>query len=462
MKKYMAMILIAAVLCSLMAGCQPTPKTKIIPQKEELNIESAETEETKNDLAEIPRHIEEPMRELNGVLSVEVNAEVTPPESGKTPVAVLREGSADTERKISMVKYLAQGEKPSYYRMIEEYSKGELEELVIRWKGGFNSDLYAADPQRYLEENKDFIAYLESLCATAGEEPTIEYFDETAPQFDRSIEWDGGKKQKAQMSFSGSDNFMYYNCDQLYPQGNVLELSNDTNGGVTIPEAEARAQAEEFAKGMGFEDFAVDAAGLISYPDKDEKWNEGGSKFSEMPKCYVYYFTRQIGGMTETYVNPYYANGASERYGDVWEPEILEVTVADCGIVSAIKTSSTATVEVLEENAKILRFGEIMERFYESIEQNACFSEKPDVIGRSISIGEIRLGGMRIIEKDTQNYLFVPVWSFFGTVTETYAEGCGDPGQMNEKNQITERDFRQCILTINAIDGSIIDRNQGY
>ena len=218
--------------------------------------------------------------------------------------------------------------------------------------------------------------------------------------------------------------------------------------------------AYECICGMGFDGFEVDAVGLIPYPDKDEKWLEGGSSYNEQPKCYVYYFTRQIGGMSETYANMQFYGGSP--YNAVWHPEYIEVTVADCGIVSVMKCCSPAETEIIEENAKIIGFDEVMERFYESIEQNACFSENPDVIGRSISIGEIRLGGMRIIEKDTQNYLFVPVWSFFGTVTETYAEGCGDPGQMNEKNQIIERDFRQCILTINAIDGSVIDRNQGY
>jgi hypothetical protein len=89
--------------------------------------------------------------------------------------------------------------------------------------------------------------------------------------------------------------------------------------------------------------------------------------------------------------------------------------------------------------------------------------DDPDIIGRIVNVRKIELGGMRIISRDKKNeYLYVPVWSFFGDVTSRYAFGKGDVNQLNDKGEFTDRQLFQCVLTINAIDGSIINRAQGY
>jgi hypothetical protein len=47
------------------------------------------------------------------------------------------------------------------------------------------------------------------------------------------------------------------------------------------------------------------------------------------------------------------------------------------------------------------------------------------------------------------------VWDFFGTLTTRYEEN-------GEQKTNTLKDAGQVWLTINAIDGSIIDRSLGY
>ena len=79
--------------------------------------------------------------------------------------------------------------------------------------------------------------------------------------------------------------------------------------------------------------------------------------------------------------------------------------------------------------------------------------EKKDA---SIWITEIRLGLTRVLEQnaDEQAYL-VPSWTFFGVkhlYDNKYISGWEGEGY----DGTTE------ILTINAIDGSVIDRNKGY
>lgn len=65
-----------------------------------------------------------------------------------------------------------------------------------------------------------------------------------------------------------------------------------------------------------------------------------------------------------------------------------------------------------------------------------------------MDVREAKLGLMRIKERNSKDTgLIIPVWDFMGTYT---AEG------------ILFDDDYISLLTINAIDGSIVDRGLGY
>ena len=58
---------------------------------------------------------------------------------------------------------------------------------------------------------------------------------------------------------------------------------------------------------------------------------------------------------------------------------------------------------------------------------------------------------MRVLEQgSTDNGLLIPVWNFYGTRQRSFASGN------------TDETLHGIMLTINAIDGSIIDRALGY
>ena len=71
---------------------------------------------------------------------------------------------------------------------------------------------------------------------------------------------------------------------------------------------------------------------------------------------------------------------------------------------------------------------------------------------------------MRIKEKDKDSYLLIPVWDFFGSCTDKYPDDYEDVMQigLDDNNEITYKEFARSLLTINAIDGSVIDRGLGY
>jgi hypothetical protein len=90
--------------------------------------------------------------------------------------------------------------------------------------------------------------------------------------------------------------------------------------------------------------------------------------------------------------------------------------------------------------------------------------EKMIIVGNSyykeyngdMDITEARLGLARITaQNDLKSGLLIPVWDFFGTVTTHYEEG-------GRGRSYTIRDTGISWLTINAIDGTVIDRSLGY
>lgn len=73
---------------------------------------------------------------------------------------------------------------------------------------------------------------------------------------------------------------------------------------------------------------------------------------------------------------------------------------------------------------------------------------------------------MCIRELNTQSsYLVVPVWDLFGYTIDRYASAEDAGGYLlNANNELITDDMNQTagILTINAIDGSILNRALGY
>lgn len=76
---------------------------------------------------------------------------------------------------------------------------------------------------------------------------------------------------------------------------------------------------------------------------------------------------------------------------------------------------------------------------------------------RVYNIDRIVLGYARIYEPSTDAHtgILIPVWDFFGSMTS-------ESEYNGETESNTSKDPNESFLTINAVDGSIIDRNLGY
>ena len=103
---------------------------------------------------------------------------------------------------------------------------------------------------------------------------------------------------------------------------------------------------------------------------------------------------------------------------------------------------------VSDERLFLLPFDEVKDIFEQmAITMNAVNSEEASDGNVTIDIDSVKLRYTRISEKDSfDTGLLVPVWDFIGTKTDQYG--------YEVQNAV--------IMSINAIDGSVIDRSLGY
>ena len=112
---------------------------------------------------------------------------------------------------------------------------------------------------------------------------------------------------------------------------------------------------------------------------------------------------------------------------------------------------------VKNENVPLLSFEEMLTHFTQGIKFKYAWiddgtNSEGTVDAASINVSNIKLGLTVVPEKDNVGrFMLIPAWDFFGTET-TYRDGSAGSSAY----------FDRSFITINAIDGSIIDRNLGY
>lgn len=101
-----------------------------------------------------------------------------------------------------------------------------------------------------------------------------------------------------------------------------------------------------------------------------------------------------------------------------------------------------------------MRFDEIASVFERMVMVKYAYFQSANTAGAdlraTVRIDQVKLTLMRIRAKDSQDDgLLIPVWDFYGTVTVA-----------NDGEETTMK--RTILVTLNAIDGSLIDRETGY
>ncbi|MGE5493681.1 MAG: DUF6034 family protein [Burkholderiales bacterium] len=218
-----------------------------------------------------------------------------------------------------------------------------------------------------------------------------------------------------------------------------------------ITPEEAQQTAERFLAQMGIDYLTCECnepvvGGSFSYYGDEVRTGN-------LLKAYRLQYVRQVSGVPVTYTNIETAAASEEGFIWNWAYEAMTLIINDSGIVGMKWEAPYRLKETVTESAAMLPFDNIKNVFEKMIIVGNSYYKEYD---GEININEVRLGLARITaQNDLKSGLLIPVWDFFGTVTTHYQEG-------GQSKQHTVSDTGLSLLTINAIDGTVIDRSLGY
>lgn len=241
----------------------------------------------------------------------------------------------------------------------------------------------------------------------------------------------------------------YYN---LYAS-DLLPLTDGRALGCSISFEEARGYADTEIQAI-CSDYALTAYGQMPAPKAGS--SEMPAAGAGNPQYYIFRYTRHINGIPVNDDNG--GEGVSNDYDYTSGLGVITVIVDDSGVCFLGYYNPYDLGPTIQADCDLLSFRQIMDIFakvgllsIQHLERNADLQEN------TLQIYKIQFGYMTVRQPDNINaYYYVPVWDFYGYRvlfgTGGYAHG-KDGGFVMEGNS---------ELTINAIDGTIIDRNYGY
>ena len=223
--------------------------------------------------------------------------------------------------------------------------------------------------------------------------------------------------------------------------------SPDTTSVATLSIKTTQTQAQKLAEdtllNMGFDDFVCSGKRMHARADV------------RPDGVYEFMFTREINNIAVTYTDDDGGDRKilheNETFARPWLYEKIRIFIDDQG-VAMLEYNSPQNVEEIEiPDATLLPFSAVQDIFEKMI---VIVDNEYDTSEEGVTceyyIDHITLGLMRLTEKDVGSQgLLIPVWDFFGYSIDSYGITRGASGYIS-------------LLTINAIDGSIIDRWAGY
>lgn len=517
MKKGFA-IMWAAVLAVCLAGCQPTPDKGVVGRKDlaqMLDMAAApwEREGSLREALTVPDRYETYLEGGGGTIRVTVDAQVIAPEADRVPI--IRVGALTFSQ--DMVDRLADAlfdDGPLYTPdSLSMLTKSEIEQLLIELKrkkaeleaqgmtptsrDGAEGEASVSEEngsqglQSVMVENRldrvihAILSYEEILTEAPEEKEYVEVSGDLEDQEIDSPEYNGKLYQVAHMGQPNPDGGMrnvsvlnnervnyyfaqyvnrgdyggstgaYYPEDQWYDDtpGEEDRATADALAYPSMPEEQARAVTDQFFVQIGVD--GLECASIEKVIGGSSTYDATDSRIGNLLKAYRLRYVRHVGGIPVTYTNvPIACDDTDDGIIWSWAYEGMSFIVDDGGIVEMEWTEPYKIGETVIEDTAMLPFSKIQGVFEKMIIASTEYDADADV---ELNISEVRFGLARITEQDELvSGLLVPVWDFFGTRTTYYENNDG------QRDSYTHKDTTHPWLTVNAIDGTVIDRSMGY
>lgn len=421
--------LLTAIL--LLTSCRATPQEEYVIPKNNNDLMTSidQTPQPKTNETQMPPENvfeEKALAEKldNGNLFVEIDATVKMPSIATAPVYNVQPQSFSSSQIEQYCKLLF-GD--AVLKNINDRSKEQIEQELIETKqfladvNGGKYDYQGPDlVEMYKNESAENIARLEeeyqNAQDTAIDPDPVSY--EFVP--DQHGNWlhiyatysDGTTGEvyvykPLDKNATTSDNLLsFYRNDKRKPEEFIKLLLNEESNRFELVKSEARDNGKEIL--------------IYAYSQR------------QIPVTITE--SQELGGATTS----------EELYSPVFSPEIFQF-VMNAGVIESFLWRNPCSITERNGAVDLLPFDQIYETFKKQIFLRDYGAEKLRLI-----INDIKLGYYYLPQKDSNNkYLLVPVWDFIGIKEDDKGNfwGIGEEGS---------------FLTINAIDGTIINRLLGY
>ena len=461
------------MLVCLSASCKAMPEELVVRQKDTKALTEciAESEKHQQDIR--PYIAEDTWQETikgnTDKFSCIVDADIEIIGSGVFPVVNISPKSFTPEF-INMVldEIVPDGITLNLYdegKMEHTYTKEEIEAGIISKQRTINdsnsslNELKESDPKVYEEIVAVEIKALERLKAAYEEAP-----DETDVQplviTDELMQRGFIASNLPRVTLKPHDltktpmvALMVSDCDKNGGIYNDIEVSitkRYADSGTCITAEEAIQKADDLMARLGITQMSVCAV----FEPNDEYNNRSDN--------YSVYYSRDYEGCKTTYTSH---NVMLDNFY-TWPYETIEIRVHKSGELDTFSYTAPAEVgETQTHSAKLLPYDEIKKIFRKQINYECVYIEDEKILKREYHIHNIKLGMARIaVGNGTDTHMAIPVWDFFGYYIDTYQGQEYTDWQLDDKNRVTheKQDPFYSIFTINAMDGTIIDRANGY
>jgi len=468
----MILFLLVLIMLFSLTSCQKTHESIIVTGKNNdlmLKIASGNEKEKRTifEMLNIPERMTLKTTNSTGNICVNADADIILPDTNSIPIVKVRGRNFTQEEADRIIEYFI-GDAAFNNRFETGYTYEE--EKLMYWMEELSKE---TDPvkRKFLQRDND---KFKSAGITIPDKPhdilpAPKVFEPTeygAMQIKGYSKY--GKNHKYLIisnHLAENKNMVLYTCEQkgyadighegtynsAASKSDLKKLGLETADQVplSISPEDARNKAFDALRAMN-----ISNMGLFSC---EEVWGEAALSGSIAKRqehhAYRLEFVRNIGGALMTYtennINRTFVE-TDERTGKKLEPswpyERIMFIIDDTGIVEFLWESPYEITEQVVENAKLMPFDDIKAIFSKMIfVTHAHYGENTKL---TFNIDRIQLGMMRIQDKYSPGTgLIVPVWDFFGTMS------------LNGQEINTAHTSH---LTVNAVDGSIINRMKGY
>lgn len=494
MKRIFIILLTLSLILSLCA-CQPTPEKGVVGQKDsERMIENAQktdkTESSDKSLAEqygIPEEYKYETQGKDGKLNIKVDAQVVVPDKSAMPIYRVRAADFTQEQVDAFWNVFCDG--LAMWEISDVLSKSDIENMIIERKRLLEQSPGATDSFK-----QNIISELEEALKAAPEtvernradgrlSPKSLYTDLAATQkiadymgvnaYGEGIEFSVSNNndlketitkadtpgmssmispvRAATIQYINDNNSAYKNRRVGFGYSPSIPIMQDSDVdakmlekvGITPSEAKLLVQdlLDKTNSGM-----AVDSI----YFQDDEQF--GHEDFIVRPAenwAYRILCVREMDGIPCAYMSGT-SNAGIDAMAPSWAYEQMEFLVNSEGIFKMNWIAPLEITETVNQDAQLLPFSEII-KVFEKIMMIKYESIPEWLEDRDFEIDRITLSLQRVAEQDSpENGLLIPAWNFYGKRIDRQKGG-----------SVTE-DISTSFLSINAIDGSIIDPGKGY